>query len=75
MAEVARSSWSELRGDVKFRSPEGFDITVAAGILQRAFLRSQAEVIKGLLAVIENELGRLEAASTPPVAGEKIPIT
>lgn len=40
--------------------------------LHSACLRAQAEVLKGLLSVVEARLAKM--ASNPPPAGEKIPV-
>jgi hypothetical protein len=41
--------------------------------MRKHLLRAQAEVLKGLLAVVETRLANAESGSTPPVS-ERIPV-
>ncbi|WP_089935325.1 hypothetical protein [Candidatus Entotheonella palauensis] len=45
----------------------------ACRIMRKHFLQAQAEVLKGMLAVVEARLAATEPGDAPP-AGEKIPV-
>lgn len=46
----------------------------ALRIVQKSLLRAQAEVLKGVLEVVETRLAHLEQRDTSQEQGEKIPV-
>jgi len=69
-----RETWGQMAADVAMdlgrifkAEQEGFRI------MRKHLLRAQAEVLKGMLAVVEARLANTESGNTPPVS-ERIPV-
>jgi hypothetical protein len=83
MIEAKRTAWEQITDEAarEARSPRmaapnifysPFDPVAAIGTLNRHFLRAQAEIIRGLLSVVEGTLAKVEAPAAPPDV--KIPV-
>jgi hypothetical protein len=69
-----RETWGQMAADAAIElgrvckaEREGFRI------MRKHLLRAQAEVLKGMLAVVESRLAHMESGNTPPVS-ERIPV-